>query len=901
MNDRFATPDPLALTLVPGGDLVLDGRGRVALYLAVGLVAGAVIALQIDIMRVFAVGSWAHFGSLVVSLAMLGFGLTSAVMCVAKNWFQRNWRIAASVALALFGPLAVGANLFVQQLGFNAIFLVSDPAQKWKLLEIFLADLTPFLAGAVFLGSVFLRSNRSFGRVYFADLAGSGLCGLVFLGAMYFLRPEDLIAAPLALWFAAGLAWAVGPGGPRSIVPLVLLAAVAFGGHFVVAPKLGWSRLAVNDFKGVAYARKFPDQQRVYESVSPFGYIEIYSSSYLHFAPGLSDNAGFNLPSVPANAYLAMYIDSDGPIGIIRDLPAKDTAYFRFLPMYYPYVIKKNPKTFVTQFGGGISTALALRSGSSSVTVAEGNRAVLAAFRSPAIRDFTGDILSKVRVIDYEGRHFLAHTDERFDIVDLSLADSVGLSNPGGFAIVEKFAYTREAMATYMRALADGGILSVTLWNKEEPPKSVLKLYATMAAAGRDVDPAHFADSFFVASSYLSTATVLFKRGGFTADEIAKLRKHTHDMSFDEIYWPGLFYDSSQTDRTLDGYVAQIFSGAAGGPAAPLPASEAQADADPTGPADPAAPSADPAGAGADNGVLPATAMGRLAWHALINGEWPDIVRRYVFNARALTNDAPYFAAYVKTADLPRITDRLELLQDEWGYLLVWATLGVACATAAVLLAIPMLWGWRTIFSKSRGKLLTVLYFACLGAGYIMVEVGLIAHFVMALGNPTVSASVLITGMLVFSGLGALLSERVLPNMRTIMPILFVAIGALLIGYARFVNVALDGIGGFPYGVRLLLSFALIAPPAFLMGFPMPTAMTTLGRLGKDHMFIWAWGVNGCFSVIGAAAAPVIATNFGLGAVIEIAGCAYLLAMPAFFGVISGGPPLAIASTAGDP
>ena len=84
-----------------------------------------------------------------------------------------------------------------------------------------------------------------------------------------------------------------------------------------------------------------------------------------------------------------------------------------------------------------------------------------------------------------------------------------------------------------------------------------------------------------------------------------------------------------------------------------------------------------------------------------------------------------------------------------------------------------------------------------------------------------------------------------------------------------------------------MLCFVFIAPPAFLMGFPMPTAMTTLGRLGKDHMFIWAWGVNGCFSVIGAAAAPVIATNFGLGAVIEIAGCAYLLALPAFFGVIA--------------
>ena len=58
-----------------------------------------------------------------------------------------------------------------------------------------------------------------------------------------------------------------------------------------------------------------------------------------------------------------------------------------------------------------------------------------------------------------------------------------------------------------------------------------------------------------------------------------------------------------------------------------------------------------------------------------------------------------------------------------------------------------------------------------------MVEVGLIAHFVMALGNPTVSASILITGMLVFSGLGALVSERILPIMRWFMPALFLVVG----------------------------------------------------------------------------------------------------------------------------
>jgi len=878
MNDASPIPADASLIEAPSDDAVLTARERVGLYFAVGLGAGAVIALQIDIMRVFSVSSWAHFGSLVVSLAMLGFGLTSAVMTVAKDWFARHWRGAATVALGLFGPLAVAANLYVQRLGFNAIFLVSDPTQKWKLLQMFLAELMPFLAGAVFLGCVFLKSNRTFGRVYFADLAGSGLCGLIFLLAMYVFVPANLIAAPLMLWLAACSAWALGPGGRAALIPYAVAGVLAFGGHFVLAPAFGLKTLAVNDYKGVSYARKFPDSKRVYESASPFGYLEVYSSSYLHFAPGLSDNAGFSLPTMPANAYLGMYIDSDGPIGIMRDLTDKETAYFRFLPMVYPYVIKSAPKTFIIQFGGGISTEVALHSGAKDVTVAEGNQAVLEAFRSPVLRDFTGDILSKVRVLPYEGRHFLAGAKEKFDVIDLSLADSVGLSNPGGFAIVEKFPYTKEAMETYMRALAPDGVLSVTLWNKEEPPKSVLKLYATMAAAARDVDSDHLANSFFVASSYLSTATVLYKNGGFTPEEIAKLRTHTRAMSFDEIYYPGFVYDPSQTDATLDGYVQQIFAGADGGP--PEPGDNA---AQSTEGSDEGAP---PPGR-ADDSVLPATVMGRLAWHALIAGDWPDVAKRYVFNTRALTNDAPYFAAYVKTGDLLRVTDRLELLQDEWGYLLIWATLGVACLTAAVLLVIPVLWGWRSIFSRSRGKALTVLYFACLGAGYIMVEVGLIAHFVMALGNPTISASVLITGMLVFSGLGALTSERILPFMRAVMPAIFLAIGGLLLSYALFVNLALDGIAALPYGERLVLCFLLIAPPAFLMGFPMPTAMTTLGRLGKDHLFIWAWGVNGCFSVIGAAAAPVIATNFGLGAVIEIAGFAYLLALPAFFGVIA--------------
>jgi hypothetical protein len=278
--------------------------------------------------------------------------------------------------------------------------------------------------------------------------------------------------------------------------------------------------------------------------------------------------------------------------------------------------------------------------------------------------------------------------------------------------------------------------------------------------------------------------------------------------------------------------------------------------------------------------------MGQLVWHHLVHGGFAGVAERYVFDMRPLTNDRPYFAAYVKPRDLPRVTDRLELFQDEWGYLLLWATLAIACATAMSLVLIPLVFGWRTIFSHNPGKFRTIVYFACLGAGYIMVEVGLIAYFVLALSNAIVSASVLITGMLVFSGLGSFASERFLDRARTVMPKIFIAIGALLIGYGLFLDRALDLIGTLPYGLRLLCCFALIFPPAFLMGFPMPTAMTSLARLGKDHMFLWAWGINGCFSVIGAAIVPIVATSFGLSAVLLVAGGAYLLAIPVFFAVL---------------
>jgi len=63
----------------------------------------------------------------------------------------------------------------------------------------------------------------------------------------------------------------------------------------------------------------------------------------------------------------------------------------------------------------------------------------------------------------------------------------------------------------------------------------------------------------------------------------------------------------------------------------------------------------------------------------------------------------------------------------------------------------------------------------------------------------------------------------------------------------------------------------------------MPSAMALLAKQGKSSLFIWAWGINGCCSVLGAAAAPILAVQIGLSFVLGASACGYLIAIPAFF------------------
>ena len=65
----------------------------------------------------------------------------------------------------------------------------------------------------------------------------------------------------------------------------------------------------------------------------------------------------------------------------------------------------------------------------------------------------------------------------------------------------------------------------------------------------------------------------------------------------------------------------------------------------------------------------------RLVLNHLMKGDMSLVNSEYVFDTKPLTNDRPYFAGYIKVLDIPSFLDKFESISDDWGYLLLWATL----------------------------------------------------------------------------------------------------------------------------------------------------------------------------------------------------------------------------------
>jgi hypothetical protein len=258
---------------------------------------------------------------------------------------------------------------------------------------------------------------------------------------------------------------------------------------------------------------------------------------------------------------------------------------------------------------------------------------------------------------------------------------------------------------------------------------------------------------------------------------------------------------------------------------------------------------------------------------AVLRGEATESSR--AFNLTPITYDRPSFYAVLRLSQLDTILARLEILpQAEIGPLVNLAVLAQAIVIALIVLAVPLVGGRRV---KSPGVSVwgAAVYFAALGLGFLFIEIYLIERASFYLNDRTGGFAIVLTAMLIFSGLGSMLSGRFMRNPRRGIDIAIAVVAlwcvALWLGLEPALLATLD----LSYAARAALVVAVVAPASLALGLPFPLG---LSRAGSGGFMPWAWGLNGAFSVVSTPLANLIALQMGYSAVLLSAFCLYVLA-----------------------
>jgi hypothetical protein len=175
-----------------------------------------------------------------------------------------------------------------------------------------------------------------------------------------------------------------------------------------------------------------------------------------------------------------------------------------------------------------------------------------------------------------------------------------------------------------------------------------------------------------------------------------------------------------------------------------------------------------------------------------------------------------------------------------------------------------------------RGLLFS--YFALLGLAFMLLEISAIQRLILFLAQPIYATTAVLASFLFFAGLGSAaapwLTERLGGRLGRWAP--FVAITLLAPATQLIEDLLWDHAAGAPLAVRMGAAILLLAPLAFAMGHPFPLGLQRVADRAP-RWIPWCWGVNGFLSVIGAAAAPLLALSLGFDGVVLLAVALYLL------------------------
>ena len=156
-----------------------------------------------------------------------------------------------------------------------------------------------------------------------------------------------------------------------------------------------------------------------------------------------------------------------------------------------------------------------------------------------------------------------------------------------------------------------------------------------------------------------------------------------------------------------------------------------------------------------------------------------------------------------------------------------------------------------------------LLFFACLGYGYMAVEIAILFKLNLYLGKPIYGLSVGLFSFLLSSALGSNFTNRFgiaeLPRWLYGAVVLVLAIGfVFFLGSGTLFSQTMF----LPLPARIAVSVASIFPLAFVMGMFFPIGIKLISE-ESEALIPWVWAINGCLSVIGIFGTRTVALFLG--------------------------------------
>jgi hypothetical protein len=835
---------------IRGAQIVMQETNRGVLLAGTALASFGSLLLELALTRLFSVVLFYHFAFLAISLAMLGLGAGGVFSYLRRDWMaQWSLRRLASVICAL-NAVAVLFSLWVAL--HTPVFLVLELNNMLRLSAIYVSAGIPFVFTGLLFSLVFAREAKHVAILYSADLAGGAFACLAVVPLLNTLgAPNVVVGAALAIALAAGI-WA-DTKMPRNV-------SIAMVGLLIALIAANHSQRLID----VVYAKGSSDGYLFDEFArwNAISRVEVLSrDGHNTWATIDADAATLLVNADPQDPKSISYVKKWAPSSGI------------------PNLLRPTGKYAIIGPGGGIDVLGAVVGGSPDVTGIEINPLIANTIVRGRYADYTRHLyqLPQVHIHVSEGRSWIRGSQEKYDVIQMTLVDTWASTSAGAFALSENNLYTVEAFREYFDHLKSDGFLAITRWEFLQPREAlrvVSEAIETLRRSGiKDVRKNFIIMAAGQHIGYGRQVTVLAKKSAFTIDEERTVLKQVQtNAGLYPLYTPNV-YGRPDTNSSCgasvpagdDGKcIEQVLSQLSETRMLPPEITE------------------------------PFQQLINLPWRGIVDGVDASprgkFIHDYPFEITPVTDNAPFFFFTFKTGSVLRnllaTSDRARIDWD-WknnlGLVVLGAMLLISIIAVSSFLVLPL-----ALHKTARKPPITpLLYFVAVGLGFIVVEIALIQRFVLFLGHPTYAMTVVVFLMLLSGGAGSFASKYWLKETLRVRAVLGAIVGLVTL-YAFLLHTVLGALVALPFVEKVALSAMLLVPLGFLMGMPFPAGLREIA--GQDGAFSkestaresdtieWAWAMNAASGVLGSVLAIVLALHFGLNATMGCAAGTYLAA-----------------------